>query len=242
MRLVKADHVILSPLEPDDVMTIYLDIERAGRTAYCSFDKMADGSARKFVEMIVKRGHDAVLEFGTITVEFNTDRGVSHELVRHRIGTAFVQQSTRYCNYSKDNDRFDGHVHFVIPPWTEIPCGVIDILVTGHVTVNGIPVKDDDPLYDNFGGEYVAALVAYEAMYKAALLSGWSPQQARTLLPHSTLAPIVVKANLREWLHILKLRTSKAAHPQMREVMIPLGHELAEAMPEIFGEFAKETA
>ena len=90
-----------------DYKTLLTTIEAAGRTCYKSEDKITDGSAEKFVRGIIKRGHEAVIEHGSLTVRFICDRGVSHEIVRHRLA-AFCQESTRYCNYGKEG--FGGKV------------------------------------------------------------------------------------------------------------------------------------
>lgn len=148
------------------------------------------------------------------TVRFICDRGVSHELVRHRL-CAFSQESTRYCNYS-------GGVTFIIPPWME------DI-EPGEYDFSNV----DDMVCPKLS--WIECCLLLEAQYKE-LLASWSPQQARTVLPNSLKTEIVVTANLAEWHHIFGLRTAKAAHPQMRELMIPLCSEFKNKFPEIFGD------
>lgn len=95
-----------------DYKTLLTIIEAAGRTCYKSEDKITDGSAEKFVRGIIKRGHEAVIEHGSLTVRFICDRGVSHEIVRHRLA-AFCQESTRYCNYGKEG--FGGEITVIRP-------------------------------------------------------------------------------------------------------------------------------
>lgn len=181
-------------------------IEYAGRIAYKSEDKITSDSWKAFCKMIIDKGHEAVIEFGHMTVKFITDRGITHELVRHRL-CSFFQESTRYCNYSKD--KFGNEVTFIIP------CGV----------ENGA-TKDVD---------WQGACQVAEQNYLNMLEKGFSPQIARSILPNCTKSEIMVKANFREWRHIFRLRAvSKAAHPDMRRLMIPLYEECRKFCPIIF--------
>lgn len=152
-----------------------------------------------------------MIEHSAMTVRFIIDRGVSHELVRHRL-CAFSQESTRYVNYK-------GGCTFVIPPWVNIPPGEYTEL------------EDEDYLANQV---WFLQLYDIEKTYISLLSFGWTPQQARSVLPNSTKTEIVVTANFREWQHIFKLRCAKAAHPQMREVMVPLHEECKELIPIIF--------
>lgn len=208
MLLVKPRHEILfiSP-KPIEI------IEAAGRTCYKSEDKITEGSAEKFVKMIIKRGHLSVIEHAYMSVRFICDRGVTHEIVRHRLA-AYSQESTRYCNYK-------GGVTFIIPPWIDIEPGMY--------------IRDSKPM-GLISSEKIwfCAMSRNEANYTHLIACGWSPQQARSVLPNSLKTEIVMTANLREWMHVFKLRTSKAAHPQMRELMIPLLEEVKTLVPIIF--------
>jgi len=215
MRLVKPSTEILSISgKPDSGLEL---IELAGRTCYKSEDRIGPGTAEKFVQMVLKRGHESVIEHSMATVRFIVDRGVSHELVRHRL-CAFSQESTRYCNYS-------GGVTFVIPPWVEFPPGEY------HSNTLSLSVVAAVSLAENIWYE---AMETAESHYLKLLYEGWSPQQARSVLPNSLKTEIVVTANFREWRHIFKLRCSQAAHPQMREVMIPLRDEFRNRIPVLF--------
>lgn len=196
-------------------------IEEAGRVCYKSEDKITDDTAEKFVKQLVDLGHESVLEHSAMTVKFTVDRGVSHELVRHRL-CAFSQESTRYCNYK-------GGVTFIIPTWLEL--------------IPGIYHEDDvNELFPEYcpGYDWFNALLYAEVKY-LNLLSDWSPQQARAVLPNSLKTEVVVTANFREWKHIFTLRCSKAAHPQMREVIIPLWKETKQLIPVIFDTCYEET-
>jgi len=194
-------------------------IELAGRTCYKSEEKMTDESSENFVRAILKRGHESVIEHSAMTVKLIVDRGVTHELVRHRL-CAFSQESTRYCNYK-------GGVTFVIPPWVYITEGEYPF---------GTKLIGENATED----QWFAHMMLSEQAYINLLAKGWSPQQARSVLPNSLKTEIVVTANFREWRHILRLRCSKTAHPQMREVMIPLLENVKSMIPVIFDDIKKE--
>lgn len=193
-------------------------IEIAGRTCYKSEDKITKDSSNRFVKMLIKRGHEAMIEHGSATVKFITDRGVTHELVRHRTGIAFGQESTRYVNYGGDD------IQFIKPVWRIEP----------HEDRN-------HPLYDK--GWWATAMEQSEKAYKALLGHGWQPEHARSVLPNSLKTEIVVTANFREWRHIFKLRaigTTGKPHPQMQALMIPVLKEFASIHPALFGDLLEK--
>lgn len=198
MEIIKPYFVIESPISSS---FIYKSLEMFGRTAYKSEDKITEKSAEVFLQSIIKRGHESVLEHVSITVRFICDRGVTHELVRHRL-VSYTQESTRYCNYLKRG------VVFIKPCfWTE-----------------GSP-------------RYVVwwnAMRTAERAYNGLIGWGATPEQARSVLPNSLKTEIITTANIREWRHILRLRTAKSAHPQMREVMTGLLREFRERLPVLF--------
>ena len=215
MRLIKPSFEILTPINREQILKA---IEVAGRTCYKSEDKITEDSASKFVEMIVKSGHLSVIEHQSLSVKFICDRGVSHELVRHRIAS-YSQESTRYCNYAKD--KFNKQIPFIIPPWSTIEPGEGD--------------------QSNFGlhshGEilWLNAMQNSQEIYNSLIQAGWQPQQARSVLPNSLKTEIVATCNLRQWKEIFRQRVSIKAHPQMRELMEPLEVEFKKFLPEIFG-------
>lgn len=205
MRIIKPGVEIMTPTDG-----ILEHLERCGRVCYKSEDKIADGTAEKFVAGIIKRGHEAVLEHASITAKFTCDRGVSHEIVRHRMAS-YCQESTRYSNYSKD--RFGGEITVIRPLY----------LAEGTE-----------------GWQYwkVACRMA-EKSYFELLGCGCTPQEARAVLPTSLKTEVVMTANIREWRHFLKLRCDKAAHPQMREVALMLLDKLHKAVPVCFDDIAE---
>lgn len=162
-------------------------IELAGRTCYKSEDNITPESAEKFVSMLLKRGHESVIEHPTASIKFITNRGVTHELVRHRL-CSYSQESTRYVDYQDE-------MEFIMPVW-----------ITTY----------DSPQFVLWKNSCRIA----EQHYRDLRKGGWRPEQAREVLPNSLKTEIITTANLREWRHIFKLRTSKAAHPQMRELML----------------------
>lgn len=210
MKIIKAGYEILTEISDGGIAELR-HIEKIGRVCYKSEDKITeDGeSAKKFVKMIIERGHEAMIEHSSLSVKFIVDRGVSHELVRHRIAS-FAQESTRYCNYSKD--KFDNGVTFIKPLFF------------------------DDTKYQR----WLAAMADAESAYLDLLNSGATPQEARSVLPNSTKTEITITANYREWRNLFKLRTANAAHPQMREATIPLLKELKEKLPIIFDDIEPE--
>jgi len=223
MILVKPSFEILNCLDgfgADDPFEI---IEIAGRTCYKSELKKGDWEeTKRFVSNLIKRGHESVIEHFSVTVKFIVDRGVSHELVRHRL-CSFSQESTRYCNYS-------GGVTFVIPPWVNIEPGEYESINTYTAYVGDLKLADAAWFEQMYKAEK-----CYQMMLKTF---GWTPQQARSVLPNSLKTEIVMTANLREWRHVLKLRTSQAAHPQMREIMVPLLVEFRKLIPVVFDDLA----
>jgi thymidylate synthase (FAD) len=182
-------------------------IESAGRTSYKS---ESTGEPAKFVKMLIYRGHLSVLEHCSATFRFITDRGVTHEMVRHRIA-AFTQESTRYCNYA--SDRFGNELTFVIP----------------------VEYVHDDPNYTSPAIEqWKRTMWILETAYLEMIHNGASPQLARSVLPNSLKTEIVMTANFREWMHVFSLRRSKEAHPQMRALMNSAYAQICECIPDIF--------
>jgi len=214
MKLIKPTYKILSSINGEKILK---NIEIAGRTCYKSEEKITEKSAKEFVKMIIKRGHESVLEHEKISVRIICDRGISHELVRHRIAS-FSQESSRYCDYSKS--KFGNEITFIIPFWLDLKEN------TNYEII--VPSKDPKMIW-------LRAMSRAEIDYFRLMSFGkWSPQQARSVLLNSLKTEIVVTANLREWRHIFKLRCSKAAHPQMREIMPPLLERCKELIPVIF--------
>ena len=214
MRVISPSAKILTSIDSLEILKF---IEKVGRTCYKSEDKITNESCYKFVKMIVDSGHESVLEHRGFTVEFTNDRGVSHEEVRHRLAS-FSQESTRYCNYSKD--KFDKNITY------------IDI--QGAKKYDKAMDNLDPKTFDLIYNEWYEACLDAERHYMKMIELGATPQLARSVLNNSTKTTICVTANLREWRTILKQRTSPAAHPQIREVMIPLLEELKSNIPIIF--------
>lgn len=243
MKLIKPYTEIITPINGEEILK---EIELAARTCYKSEDKIEyedsgwnkpnetsiAKSARVLIPKLMSSSHEAMLEFGgNITVKFVCDRGVSHELVRHRIAS-FAQESTRYCNYGKDE-----HIQFIIPNWLpDIKEGIYNMAID----------------FDNFSevdGSYrwFVSLGNSEINYNYLInqinpstgnidlrLRKWTPQEARSVLPNSLKTEINISTNIREWRHIFKLRAAKAAHPQMRELMCPLLDEFKSKIPILF--------
>lgn len=192
-------------LTPIDGENILKLIELAGRTCYKSHDLITPDSAKNFVSKIAQRGHESVIEHYNITVRFFCNRGFTHELVRHRLA-AYSQESTRYCNYNKD--KFGNEITVIKP----------------------FEVEEGTKEYEL----WLEAMQNAEKSYMAMIENGSKPENARGVLPIDIKTEIVITANIREWKHIFGLRTSKAAHPSMRELMIPLLKDFQASIPVLF--------
>ena len=224
MKLLKANFEILTPISDGGIEELK-HIEKIGRVCYKSEGKITeDGeSAKKFVKMLIDRGHEAMIEHSSMSVKFVVDRGVSHELVRHRIAS-FAQESTRYVNYSLD--KFGNEIN------------VIDIF--GGIKLDN-KMKNIDAQTINFIiNEWYKAMGDAEKHYMKMMELGATPQIARSVLPNSTKTEITITANYREWRNFFKLRVPSTAHPQMREVTIPLLKELKTRLPIIFDDIETE--
>ena len=206
-------------------------IERFGRTCYKSEEKIGEETDVRFVQMVLKRGHESVIEHISATVRFICDRGVSHEIVRHRLAS-YSQESTRYCNYS--GDKFGGHITFIKPCFFEVcPLGEFNQDTILHL----IKTKNcPDKL-----SVWLAAMNEAERFYFTLINDcNCQPQEARSVLPNSLKTELVMTANMREWRHFFKLRTSKAAHPQMREITIPLLQDFKKLFTVLFEDINHE--
>ena len=211
MQAIKAYTQIFKDFEGQKVLQ---KLELVGRTCYKSEDKITEDSATNFVAGLIKRGHEAMLEHVSITVKFVTDRGISHEIVRHRLAS-YAQESTRYCNYSQD--KFGHELTFIIP----------DFLEYGS---EGFKLWKDE-------------MKQVEKTYFAMLEAGHTPQEARSVLPNSLKTELVMTANLREWRAFFKLRAANstgAAHPQMLEITRPLLDDLKAMIPVVFDDITYE--
>lgn len=208
MKIINASYHIETRIDGAEILK---RIEKAGRTCYKSEDRITAESAEAFVRMLIERGHESVLEHESITVRFICDRGITHEIVRHRLAS-YSQESTRYCNYS--GDRVGSELTFIKPCFLE-----------GKKLAYWL---------------WCNAMEFAEWAYSDMLEEGCTPQEARSVLPNSTKTEIVMTANLREWRHFLKLRTATAAHPQMRELTVPLLHELQRWIPVVFDDIKED--
>lgn len=202
MILVDPSFEILFLQSGDDVLKL---IEIAGRTCYKSEDNITSKSAAIFVRQILKSGHHSVIEHAGMTVKFTCDRGVTHELVRHRLA-AYSQESTRYANYSKD--KFGREITVVKPSFW----------------------KSDPEKY----AVWLEAMQSAERAYMTLTSMGAKAQEARSVLINSLKTEIVMTTNMREWRHVFDLRCSSAAHPQIREIMLDLLNEVHARVPVLF--------
>lgn len=224
MKIINAGYEILTPISEGGIKELQ-HIEKIARVCYKSEDFITeDGeSAKKMIKMLIGRDHTAMIEHSSLSVKFIVDRGVSHELVRHRIAS-FAQESTRYVNYSKD--KFGNE------------CGFIDLNKT--IALDNKMKNMNSTEIDLILIEWEQAMIDAEKHYMNMINRGATPQIARSVLPNSTKTEITITANYREWRNFFKLRTAKAAHPSMREVTIPLLKELKTRLPIIFDDIEVE--
>ena len=204
MKIIEPTVELVQDLNAAEIMK---HIERAGRVCYKSESNISDTSAEKFISNIIKSGHESVIEHVSITFKIICDRGISHEIVRHRLAS-YSQESSRYCDYS--GDKFGGELTFIKPCfWAE---------------------DDENFLL------WKQTMEILEKNYLQMRRNGARPEQARAILPNSLKTELFMTANLREWRHFLKLRTSKRAHPQMRQIALKIFEILNEKLPVIFSD------
>ena len=204
MKIIPPGFTLLDAI---DAPRILKKLERVGRVCWKSEERITEDSHVKFLDMLIKKGHESVIEHESLSVGLVCDRGITHELVRHRIAS-YTQESTRYCNYAKN--KFDGEITFIRPFFWD----------------------DDHALF----AAWKAQMQQAEDAYLQMISQGATAQEARAVLPHSVKAEIIVTMNLRAWRHFFKQRTPEAAHPQMREVAQPLLAEFQRQLPVIFGD------
>lgn len=206
MKVIQASYEILTDLS--DPIKILKDIERAGRVCYKSENNITDDSCITFCKNIINRGHEAVIEHSQLSVRFTVDRAIANELVRHRLAS-YCQESSRYCNYSKD--KFYNEIK-VIEPEELLPRNSTDYNIWWMACKNA------------------------EEAYMTMISNGVKPEIARSVLPLSTATEIIMTANIREWRNVLKLRSSHnmRAHPQMRLTCDRLLSELKSKIPVLF--------
>jgi len=170
----------------------------------CYKSESGKDTSYKFVSNLIKRGHESVLEHFSIGVKFIVDRAMSHELVRHR-HTAISQESSRYCSYNQD--RFDNQITFTY---------------------------FSDYLDKSLRDEVKAHLESVDVLYKKLKDKGVPNDFARRILPLGTKTELVITANLREWRHILSIRTNKDVDKMLRPLMLDLLETFKRLQPVIF--------
>lgn len=207
MKIIKPSFEILTPINKEE---IFRHLETVARTCYKSEDKITDQSAPKMIKSLIRNHHLAMLEHFIISVKMTIDRGVSHEIVRHRVAS-YAQESTRYCNYNQG--KFGNEITVIEPLFFEK--GTPEYII------------------------WEESCLQAEKAYNELIQMSRSPQEARSVLPNSLKTEIVVTMNLREWIHFFNLRalgTTGAPHPQMKEIALMVLAEFSNQLPEIFGD------
>jgi thymidylate synthase (FAD) len=205
VNIIEPSIKILTPIDGDMILK---HIEECGRTCYQSYGNKTEDttSAKQMIGMLIKSGHESVLEHFSISVKMKVDVGCYKDLTRHRAGTAFSIESTRFCNYSKD--KFDNQITFIKP--CNIEYGT-----------------DEYNLWEQ-------CMRVIEVYYNNMAQLKCKPDQLRMILPHSTAAEVSMTANLRAWRHIFKMRCAKAAHPSVRQIMLMTLDKFHSNIPVIF--------
>lgn len=212
MQVIKAGFEIMDTLNGEEILR---KIEKVARVCYKSEDKIGDDTAEKMVRALIKSNHLAMLEHFSFSVKFICDRGVSHEIVRHRVAS-FAQESTRYCNYGSKG-------------------GEITVIEPCYLKADGVNLTTDS--WAERYGAWVNACEEAEKSYLRMIADGATPQEARAVLPTSLKTEVVMTANLREWRHFFSLRACGSTgkpHPQMLEVAVPLLQEVKKLIPVVF--------
>ncbi len=235
MKIIKPSFIFEEEINGEEILK---RIERYGRTCYKSEDKATPESAKEFIRTILKSGHESVIEHEKITVRVICDRGVTHEIMRHRVAS-YSQESTRYCNYTKG--KFGSEITVIEPFFFErnSPRKKIEI-PSGWENSNGMPsISKYAEAEINEFDVWAMSMIFDEWAYNTLIEQfGRTPQEARDVLGNSLKTEIVITYNLREWRHFFKLRTSIKAHPQMREITIPMLKEFKKKIPVIFDDIA----
>jgi thymidylate synthase (FAD) len=187
-------------------------IEWCGRISHRTEEAQAEGSWRRFIQAVVlDHGDWSIVEHASATVDFLVDRGITHELVRHRL-FAFTQESTRFVNYEKKMSP-----SFILPPLPDPPADPKHVIQINQIQ-----------------DAWECAINQAEDSYRCMIKNGVPPQIARSVFPNALASRIVITGNLRNWRHFLLMRTTKESHPQMREVTIPLLQEFKAAIPLLY--------
>lgn len=220
MKIINSSFEILDNLSYEEILK---KIELSGKVCYKSEGNIKEGSAEKFIKGIIKRGHESVVEHFSFSVRFIVDRGISHEIVRHRIAS-YSQESQRYVNY----ERRGGGISFIVP----------SVFKEENEKWNSL-----DPNYEMTEGfnAWVNALQVSEECYRDMIKHGATPEVARSVLPNATKTEIIMTTNIREWRHFFKLRTAKSSHPDMVDIATRLCDELKKKLPIFFEDIEYNT-
>lgn len=216
MRIIEPSFTIdsLCGVSPESGIRMLQYCEHRGRISHKSEDKQTEDSYKKFFQTwVCDRGDWSVTEHASFTVEFRVDRGVTHELVRHRL-FGFTQESTRFVNYDKVHQRSGEGLDFIYP--IEAAMQTLESGVIGY------------------NEEWLNAIATCELTYLNLLSQGWRPQEARSILPNALASTIAVTGNLRNWRHALLMRTTRETHPDFRRVTVPLLAELQKFIPLLY--------
>lgn len=227
MKIIEPSIILEDEINGQEILN---KIERIGRVCYKSENNIKEGSAERFISNLINRHHESVLEHVSISVRVICDRGVSHEIVRHRLAS-YSQESSRYCNYT--NDKFGKELTFIKPCWFNSSLEDLNRYAKDETYENASVLLEDEyywiNIMQNIEDDYFVLIED----------NAWTPEQARSILPNSIKTEIVMTMNLREWRHFFKMRCDKAAHPQMRQIANMILDTFKEKIPVIFNDIEK---
>ena len=227
MKIIDPTFIFTQALPREDAYRI---IASAMRNCYRAELNAMPATDEQMVDKAMKRGHLSVIEHISVSVEILCDRGVTHELVRHRLAS-YSQESTRFCNYN--GEKFGRELTFIRP------AGKSEQILGSHTIEwpNLIGVRKEgqiNPELDPGTNVFFWHLALAERDYMWLLDAGWTPQEARAVLPNSLATKITMTANLREWIHVFRMRCDLPAHPDMRQIMIPIMKSMLDLYPVVF--------
>ena len=190
MKIIEPSIILEDEINGQEILN---KIEKIGRVCYKSENNIKEGSAERFISNLINRHHESVLEHVSISVRVICDRGISHEIVRHRLAS-YSQESSRYCNYS--NDKFGNELTFIKPCWFKSNVEDFNEYVNNDNYTVGLSADELD---------WIALMIAIEDLYSLFIDDNWTPEEARSILPNSIKTEIVMTMNLREWRHFFKM-------------------------------------
>lgn len=224
-------------MEPEILSGALRKIEYAARVSHRSEEESGFNTERFIRSVVLQHGDWSVVEHVSASVEMLVDRGITHEIVRHRIAS-YTQESTRFVNYAKKMP--PTFIYPRVGVWCEHCSSGLEPVPSGNPPEKN-PWLHGDYGHCNYDQAWLTAIQCAEDQYRTLLAAGWRPQEARSVFPNALSSKIVITMNLRSWRQFFLMRTSKEAHPQMRQVTIPLLAEFKNLVPVLYEDIEPES-